>query len=54
MEIKLDMEKAYDRLRGGQKKPKKLNRSRNQTETESKNRLIKLIGSVLVFILYNS
>ena len=39
---------------GWAKKPKKSNRSRNQTETEFKNRLIEPIGLVLVFILYNS
>ena len=38
----------------GQKKPKKSNRSKNQTKIEPKNRLTELSDSILVFVLHKS
>ena len=41
-------------IRGGQKHLKKLNRPKNQTETEPKNRLIEPNSLVLIFVLHKS
>ena len=43
-----------ERSRDGQKKPKKLNLLKTQTEIEPKNKLTKSNGSVLVFVLHKS
>ena len=40
--------------RDGQKKPKKSNRSKDQIEIESKNRIIEPNDSILVYVLHKS
>ena len=53
-DFKSIMTKKLSLFIGWAKKPKKPNRLRNKTETERKNRLIELISSILVFVLYCS